>query len=151
MIERWGAALCLVAIGCGAAAAPRAAAPRPRSERDVLRSTRGWSWDPSEPCEVAGCLDWMPEMPAGSVGIYGYVLDRERQQPVVGAVVVAVDLATGKRARVATNGLGQFEMADLPPGRYAVSVSAPGVRDVWPDVVLDPGKRTALRFHVAPN
>jgi len=111
---------------------------------------RGWSWDPQPACESAGCLDWMPEMPASATGIYGYVLDRERNQPVVGAIVVAVDVATGKSTRATTNGLGQFELPRLAPGRYVVSVIATGVRDAWPDVVLDPGKRTALRFHVAP-
>jgi hypothetical protein len=144
MINRRGVVLCLFALGCGAASAPPAVAPRPRVERDVRSSMRGWTGDPRP-----GELDWMPEAPDGLTGIYGYVLDRERQEPVGGATIVAVDVATGKRMRATSNGLGQFELAGLAPGRYVVTVIARGVRDAWPDVVLDPGKRTALRFHVA--
>ncbi len=124
---RWGAALCLVALGCGASAAgqpPRAPAFA-RYEQ----------------------LDWMP-VPADGWSIYGYVLDRESRQPVVGAIVVATEARTGRSQRASTNGLGQFSFGRLAAGRYAVAVNIGRARDVWPDVVLDAGRRTALRFHI---
>jgi hypothetical protein len=124
---RWGAALCLVALGCAGAAPPRGAVPV-----DVPRGVE---------------LDWMP-MPAEGWTIYGYVLDRDSRQPVAGAVVVATDARTGKSDRVSTNGLGQFSFVGLAAGRYAVAVNIGRARDVWRDVVLDAGKRTALRFHI---
>ena len=124
---RWGAALCLLAIGCGAGAAPRIArVPVAESEAQ---------------------LDWLP-LPAKGWTIYGYVLDRDARRPVAGAVVVATDARTGESARVTTNGLGQFSFVRLPAGRYTVAVNTGRGRDVWPDVVLDRGKRTALRFHI---
>ncbi len=124
---RWGAALCLLVVGCAGAAPPRAVG--------TVAVPHGVE------------LDWMP-MPADGWTIYGYVLDRETRQPVVGADVVATDARTGRSERVSTNGLGQFSFVGLAAGRYAVAVNTGGARDVWPDVVLDAGKRTALRFHI---
>src|SRR5262245_24923019 len=113
---RRGAVLCLVALGCGASAAPR-----------VARA----------PVVASGAqLDWLP-LPAPGWSIYGYVLDRESRRPVAGALVVATDAETGEAARATTNGLGQFSFERLPAGRYAVAVNIAGTRDVWPDVVLD--------------
>lgn len=123
---RWGIALCLAALGCGAAA-PRV--------------------DPAPAFARVADLDWMP-LPAEGWRIYGYVIDRESRQPIAGASVVATEAASGKSARVTTNGLGQFAFRELAPGRYAVAVNSGGSRDVWPDVVLDAGRRTALRFHL---
>jgi hypothetical protein len=124
---RWGVALCLFALGCGAAAAPRPA------RAPVV--------------EKVEQLDWLP-VPAPGWTMYGYVLDRESRQPVGGAEVIATEARTGRRARVTTNGLGQFSFARLPAGRYTVAVNTGRGRDVWPDVVVDRGKRTALRFHL---
>ncbi len=124
---RWGAALCLVALGCAGSAATRA------DRAPVFASAAG--------------LDWMP-VPARGWTIYGYVLDRDSRQPVVGARVVATDARTGRSDEVSTNGLGQFSFVGLAAGRYAVAVNIGKARDVWRDVVLDAGKRTALRFHI---
>lgn len=124
---RWGAALCLFAVGCAGAAPPRAVVP--------VAVPRGVE------------LDWMP-VPAEGWRIYGYVLDRQSRQPLAGAVVVATDAASGRSQRVTTNGLGQFAFERLAAGRYAVAVNIGSTRDVWRDVVLDAGKRTALRFHI---
>ena len=125
---RSGLALgCLFALGCGAATPPPAAVPV------------------AVPHGVE--LDWMP-VPDRGWSIYGYVLDRASQQPLAGAVVIATDAASGRSQRVTTNGLGQFAFGRLAAGRYAVAVNIDGARDVWPDVVLDAGKRTALRFHI---
>jgi hypothetical protein len=124
---RWGTALCLFALGCAGAAPPRAAVP--------VAVPHGVD------------LDWMP-MPAEGWTIYGYVLDRDSRQPVVGADVVATDARTGRSAQVSTNGLGQFSFVGLAAGHYAVAVNIGSARDVWRDVVLDAGKRTALRFHI---
>jgi hypothetical protein len=125
---RSGLALgCLFAVGCAGAASSRAVVPV------------------TVPHGVE--LDWMP-MPAEGWTIYGYVLDRGSQQPLAGAVVIATDAASGRSRRVTTNGLGQFAFGRLAAGRYAVAVNIDGARDVWPDVVLDAGKRTALRFHI---
>ncbi len=124
---RRGAVLCLFALGCGASAAPRIArAPVVDAEAQ---------------------LDWLP-LPAPGWSIYGYVLDRETRQPVGGALVIATDAESGRSARVTSNGLGQFSFVRLPAGRYTVTVNTGRGRDVWPDVVLDRGKRTALRFHI---
>ena len=144
MIERWGA-LCLFALGCGAAA-PRPSAPE--VTRDSLRAARGWSWDDSSDCGGAGCLDWMPE-PRDGWTIYGYVLDRESQHPVVDATVVATEVKNGRRSSVETNGLGQFAFESLAPGRYEVTVVRGEFLDHWPDVVVEPRKRTAIRIHIA--
>lgn len=124
---RRGIALCLFAFGCGASAAPRVTlAPEVVSDAE---------------------LDWLPE-PDDGWTIYGYVLDRDSRQPVVGARVVATDARTGRSDEVSTNGLGQFSFVGLAAGRYAVAVNIGKARDVWRDVVLDAGKRTALRFHI---
>ena len=143
---RWGAALCLVALGCGAAAAPRAV--RPRAEERSQRAMRGSSWVPQLPCDRQGCLDWMPEPPDGCA-MYGYVLDRAERRPLVDALVVATEVASGRKAQATTNALGQFFFGALAPGRYDVTVVRGAARDRWPGVVLDAGRRTALRFHVA--
>lgn len=140
---QWGVALCLVALGCGAAA-PRPSAPE---GGDVLRAVRGWNWDAKADCGV-GCLDWMPE-PGEGWTIYGYVLDRESRQPVGDAAVVATEMKNGRSSRVETNALGQFAFGPLAPGRYDVTVVRGDRRDHWPGVILEPRKRTALRFHVA--
>ena len=125
---RSGLALgCLFALGCAGAVPPRAEAPfviAPGVE-----------------------LDWMP-VPDRGWSIYGYVLDRASQLPVAGAVVIATDAASGRSQRVRSNGLGQFAFRRLAAGRYTVAVNIGSARDVWPDVVLDAGKRTALRFHI---
>lgn len=147
---RWGAALCIVALGCGAGAPPPVALPsQPQQERDTLRAVRGRSWQPPADCGAGdGCLDWLPQPPDGC-SLYGYVLDREQREPVVDAVVVAIDADSGRSARAVSNGLGQFFFGPLAPGRYLVTVTAREARDVWPDVVVDRGRRTALRFHIA--
>jgi len=142
---RWGAALCLFALGCGAAA-PRPAAPQ--ASRDLLRAVRGWGWDASSDCGGAGCLDWLPE-PRDGWTLYGYVLDRESQRPVGDATVIATAMKSGGSSSVETNGLGQFAFESLTPGRYEVTVVRGDFVDHWPDVVVEPRKRTALRIHIA--
>lgn len=141
---RWGGLACLIAVGC-AAGGPRAAAP---ADRDVLRAG-GWTAEAADDCGGYGCLDWLPQ-PDDDWSLYGYVLDRGTRQPVAGAVVIAVARGGQRAARAATNALGQFHFRELPAGRYDVAILVGGApRDRWPDVVLDRGRRTALRVHLA--
>ena len=134
---------------------PRLRAPRSRRRtqsagRETLGATRAGSWLPQLACEDVGCLDWMPE-PAEGTSLYGYVVDHSKRQPVVDALVVATELASGRKAQATTNALGQFFFGALAPGRYDVTVIRGASRDRWPGVVLDAGRRTALRIHMAPE
>jgi hypothetical protein len=148
-VVHWGAVLCLAALGCGAAAPAPVAPSQAQQERGAVRGLR-WV-PPTADCGADdGCLDWLPQPPA-DCSLYGYVLDREQRQPVIDAELVAIDAASGRRARAETNGLGQFFFGRLAPGRYLVTVTAGEARDVWPDVVVDAGRRTALRVHIAPQ
>jgi hypothetical protein len=145
---RWGAALCLVALGCGAAA-PRASSPE--GGRETLHAVSGWNWDTADDCDGGvGCLDWMPE-PRDGWSIYGYVLERESRRPVADATVIAIAMKNGRSSSVQTNGLGQFAFERLAAGRYHVTIVRGDARDQWPDVVLEPRKRTALRIHIASD
>ena len=144
MLRRGAVALCLIAIGCGATGAPRRA--ETPADREALGATHGWNWDASLDCDDEGCLDWLPA-PMKGWSIYGYVLDRETRQPVADATVIATERATGRRARSTSNPLGQFHFGPLAAGRYDIVIVRDGARDRWPDVVLEPGRRTALRIH----
>jgi hypothetical protein len=131
---RRGLALVVFAFGCGGSTA---GGPRPASVPVAVSA-------------YAAQLDWMP-LPERGWTIYGYVLDRESRQPLAGAAVIATDAASGRSRRVTTNGLGQFAFGRMAAGRYQVAVNIGKARDVWPDVVLDAGKRTALRFHIGQS
>lgn len=61
---------------------------------------------------------------------------------VPGAHVVATNLATGVSWNAASNSAGQYNILDLPPGRYAIRVTAQGFQTfVISNVVLNVNER----------
>src|SRR3954453_16672254 len=60
-----------------------------------------------------------------SSGVEGTVLDPDNKA-VVGAAIVIRNEATSAIVTTATDGVGRFSSAGLPPGSYAVEVFVPG-------------------------
>ncbi len=60
-----------------------------------------------------------------SAALRGRVIDAATLRPVASAVVQAVDQAGTPAASVRAAASGRYEISTLPPGRYAVSVTAP--------------------------
>ena len=125
-----GLALVLLVVGCAGTAPPRPAS-----------SVR--------PARCNHCSDSLPE-PLPEWTLYGQVVARRSRMPVADALVVAREVASRITARYRTNAFGQFYFASLPPGRYEVVVISGAIEDTWPDVIVEPGRRTALTISTAP-
>jgi hypothetical protein len=130
-VRSWGVALLLLAVGCAGAV--------PSRQASMARSAR---------CNH--CSDSLPE-PRPEWTLYGQVLARRSRMPVADALVVAREVASRITARYRTNAFGQFHFASLPPGRYEVVVISGASEDTWPDVIVEPGRRTALTISTAPD
>jgi hypothetical protein len=75
----------------------------------------------------------------------------EDGRPQIGAQVTFVADGSGYQTTASTDGLGSFEMADLPPGKYnAVAESSYGLSDPTPFAVTDDSE-SHLKLILHPN
>ncbi|MBO2457838.1 MFS transporter [Actinomadura violacea] len=81
----------------------------------------------------------------GIGGLSGTVVD-EADRPVAGAVAVATDQRGEVVASGATGADGAFALADLAPGGYTLTVSAPGHRPAARPVRVDGGEPTPVEI-----
>jgi hypothetical protein len=122
------------------------------------RLERRWAWECSRdfvgkaPARVHSdqfrCSSSPAPSPIGKEPLYGLVTD-ETDKPVVDAILIARHQSTEARFRATTNSEGVFRFRSLPSGKYDLSVKDGRVGDEWPDVVVEHGKQTFLRFRVA--
>src|SRR5690349_13502495 len=76
----------------------------------------------------------------------GTVVD-ESGAVIVGAKVIAVNQQTQARAEATANATGNYVFASLQPGKYTISVEAPGFRTaVANDVELNAAVTVTQRF-----
>ncbi|UOG75500.1 TonB-dependent receptor [Hymenobacter tibetensis] len=77
--------------------------------------------------------------------IRGRILDRESQQPLVGATVVVLDLATPLAATA--DATGTFKLEKVPVGRHTLKVSFIGYEEqTIPELLLGSGKELVLNL-----
>ncbi len=82
--------------------------------------------------------------------IRGTVIDKQSQSPIVGATVLIVNGPNHLGAR--SNENGQFDIAQVAPGRYEVKVTYMGYKDLTiPNVVVSSGKETILDIALEEN
>ncbi|MBK8144839.1 MAG: carboxypeptidase-like regulatory domain-containing protein [Bacteroidetes bacterium] len=82
--------------------------------------------------------------------IRGTVIDKQSQSPIIGATIVLLNGPANMGAR--SNEKGQFEMAQVAPGRYEIKVTYMGYKDLSiPNVVVSSGKETILDISLEEN
>ncbi len=85
-------------------------------------------------------------------GLSGTVLDRASEQPIPGALVELVRVATGERATpVEADSLGVFTFPPLAAGAYTMTIRSFGYRDLSRDVALDAHVETELTASLVPE
>jgi hypothetical protein len=85
----------------------------------------------------------------GQGGIYG-VVTRADGTPIAGATVIAVNNATGVVTPATTNAAGFYQIVNLVPGTYTVTVTAAGfVGQSRGDVAVEANQMTAANFQLA--
>ena len=68
---------------------------------------------------------------------------------IVDAKVAAISAATNLRYETATNGSGEYYLANLPPGPYRIEIEKPGFKKlIKPDVVLHVQDALAIDFEM---
>ncbi|MEM6285752.1 MAG: carboxypeptidase regulatory-like domain-containing protein [Bacteroidota bacterium] len=87
---------------------------------------------------------------AQSASVFGVAVDAEAGGPVVGATVVLDDGAGTRRGRAAGTE-GEFAFTGLPPGEYALRVSAVGYAATDTTLVLGFGDRVDLAVPLRPE
>lgn len=103
--------------------------------------------DPGE--ETVQSFDLVPAGTSDMGSVYGTVRDDDTvPNPVPGATVRVVAGPSGTVNRTTTTGAdGSYELADLPPGTYALRVSAAGFDDANASgIVVNAGGRTSYDF-----
>lgn len=89
---------------------------------------------------------------AGRGAIAGKVVT-ELGAPAAGVTVQMKD-AAGKITSVVANKSGEFRIANLPDGRYEISIPQMGLRTArfaQPDVAIEPGKTLTFNVKLMPN
>jgi len=79
----------------------------------------------------------------------GYVTDPSKLA-IVGAKVIVINSDTNVRYGTTTNGVGSYDVPNLPPGRYRIEVEKVGFNTVVrPDVILHVQDTAAINFEMA--
>ena len=69
---------------------------------------------------------------------------------IVDAKVAAISAATNLRYETATNGSGEYYLANLPPGPYRIEIEKPGFKKlIKPDVILHVQDALDIDFEMA--
>jgi hypothetical protein len=83
--------------------------------------------------------------------ITGRVLDSQGNV-IVGATVAARHVGTGQTRSATTNDAGEYNLAQLTPGRYEITVEAKGfTKAVQKDFELNVGTKPTLNFDMKPG
>jgi len=88
--------------------------------------------------------------PSGGL-LTGVLLDAATGEPI-GEVEVAITGGGGQPKVLLTDAKGQFQVEDLPPGRYAVATHAPRYRDqrVPAEIIAGEQKQVEIRLEARP-
>ena len=80
-----------------------------------------------------------------TTGSIGGVVTNPAKEVVPGAAVSVKNMDTNKEDSATTDDTGRFKVANLPPGRYAVTVNASGFSPLTQEnVVVEVGRETGL-------
>jgi outer membrane receptor protein involved in Fe transport len=80
-----------------------------------------------------------------TTGAIGGVVQNPNKEVVPGAAVTVKNVDTNKEDSATTDDAGRFKVPNLQPGRYSVSVNAPGFTQVTQEnVVVEVGRETPL-------
>ena len=85
-----------------------------------------------------------------TTGAIGGVVTNPNKEVVVGAAVVVRNTGTNKEDNATTDDTGRFKVANLQPGRYAVSINSAGFSAATQEnVVVEVGRETTLEIALA--
>ncbi|MBV9404691.1 MAG: carboxypeptidase regulatory-like domain-containing protein, partial [Acidobacteriaceae bacterium] len=94
---------------------------------------------------LVACAWWCSAQTTFSGNIQGVVADPSGAS-VPNAAVHLRNLDTGVEATTATSTTGNYRFSSLPPGRYSVSVDAPGFKRTEENVTLDTGETQGINI-----
>jgi len=84
-----------------------------------------------------------------SASLTGYITDPAKAA-IVGAKVIVINVGTNIRYEAATNGVGSYDITNLPPGPYRIEVEKPGFKTVVKsDLILHVQDTAAINFEMA--
>jgi Carboxypeptidase regulatory-like domain/TonB dependent receptor len=84
-----------------------------------------------------------------NASVTGYITDQTKAV-IVGAKVIVINVDTNGRYEAATNGVGSYDVPNLPPGRYRIEVEKPGFKTVVKsDLILHVQDTAAINFEMA--
>lgn len=104
--------------------------------------------DPSTPTPDGG--DDGPAPPAALENFGGTVLASGGDAALAGATVTAV-AADGTRYETTTDASGNFELNDLPPSTYQVSIRSPGFEPLTVAENITTSERTEVKYRLVPE
>jgi len=84
-----------------------------------------------------------------NASVTGYITDPTKAV-IVGARVIVINIATNIRYEATTNGVGSYDVPNLPPGAYRIEVEKPGFKTVVKsDLILHVQDTAAINFEMA--
>src|SRR5258708_5245022 len=84
-----------------------------------------------------------------NASVTGYITDPAKAV-IVGAKVIVINVDTNVRYEGTTNGVGSYDVVNLPPGACRIEVEKPGFKTVVKsDVVLHVQDTAAINFEMA--
>jgi len=98
---------------------------------------------------VIACCAGEVHAQSTNASLTGYVTDPTKAI-VVGAKIIVINVATSIRYEAITNGVGSYDVTNLPPGPYRIEVEKPGFKTVVKsDVILHVQDTAAINFEMA--
>jgi hypothetical protein len=84
-----------------------------------------------------------------NASVTGYITDPTKAV-IVGAKVIVINVDTNGRYEATTNGVGSYDVPNLPPGHYRIEVEKPGFKTVVKsDLILHVQDTAAINFEMA--